>query len=77
VSRPWDDPEWRGETGRVDDVIRKYADDWRLDTSTTTAYLCGHPDMIEHGKAILRRAGWTKEAMREEVYFILKHGTGE
>jgi ferredoxin--NADP+ reductase len=77
VSRPWDDAEWRGETGRVDDVIRKYADSWNLDAKSTTAYLCGHPDMIEHGKAILRRAGWTKEALREEVYFILKHSAGE
>ena len=77
VSRPWDDPEWQGETGRVDDIIRKYADQWGLDTNTTTAYLCGHPDMIEHGKAILRRRGWKKEAMREEVYFIIKHGPEE
>jgi ferredoxin--NADP+ reductase len=77
VSRPWDDPEWEGETGRVDDVIRKYADEWNLDTNTTTAYLCGHPDMIEHGKAILKRAGWKKDALREEVYFIIKHGAAE
>ena len=35
-----------------------------------TAYICGHPEMIEHGKAILRRAGWPKDAMKEEVYFI-------
>ena len=36
VSRPWDDPEWQGETGRVDDIIRKYTDHWKLDTDTTT-----------------------------------------
>jgi ferredoxin--NADP+ reductase len=77
ISRPWDDPEWSGETGRVDDIIRKYTDLWSLDTSTTCAYLCGHPEMIEHGKSILKRRGWTKEALKEEVYFILKHGSGE
>ncbi len=77
VSRPWDDPEWTGETGRVDDLIRKYADQWGLDTSTTTAYLCGHPEMVEHGKAILRRRGWKKEALKEEVYFLPKHATTE
>jgi ferredoxin/flavodoxin---NADP+ reductase len=77
ISRPWDDPEWTGETGRVDDIIRKYTDLWSLDTSTTCAYLCGHPEMIEHGKAILKRRGWKKEALKEEVYFILKHGPGE
>jgi ferredoxin--NADP+ reductase len=73
ISRPWDDPTWTGETGRVDDIIRKYTDLWGLDTRTTTAYLCGHPEMIEHGKSILKRRGWTKDAVREEVYFILKH----
>ena len=77
VSRPWNDPEWSGETGRVDDIIRKYTDLWSLDTSTTCAYLCGHPDMIEHGKSILKRRGWKKEALKEEVYFILKHAAGE
>jgi ferredoxin--NADP+ reductase len=77
VSRPWDDPEWSGETGRVDDIIRKYTDLWSLETGTTCAYLCGHPEMIEHGKSILKRRGWKKEALKEEVYFILKHAAGE
>jgi ferredoxin--NADP+ reductase len=74
VSRPWDDPDWRGETGRVDDLIRKYTDQWQLDTDSTMAYLCGHPEMIDHGKAILRRRGWKKEALKEEVYFLPKKG---
>jgi len=74
VSRPWDDPGWSGETGRVDDVIRKYADRWELAPANTMGYLCGHPEMVEHGKAILRRAGWTKEALKEEVYFVKKSG---
>lgn len=69
VSRPWEDSGWTGETGRVDDVIRKYADQWALDAAHTTAYLCGHPEMIERGKAILRRHCWTKDAVKEELYF--------
>jgi ferredoxin--NADP+ reductase len=69
ISRPWDDPSWNGETGRVDDVIRKYADKWALEPGNTTAYLCGHPDMISHGKAILHRRRWSREALREESYF--------
>jgi ferredoxin/flavodoxin---NADP+ reductase len=69
ISRPWDDPGWRGETGRVEDVLRKYADQWSLDPRSTTAYLCGHPEMIQHGKDILHRHGWEKGAVREEVYF--------
>jgi ferredoxin/flavodoxin---NADP+ reductase len=72
VSRPWDDPEWQGETGRVDDVIRKYADQWGLRPDRAFAHLCGHPSMIEHGKAILGRAGWPKNRLKEESYFILK-----
>jgi ferredoxin--NADP+ reductase len=70
ISRAWEDPNWRGETGRVDDLIRKYADIWRLPSNSTTAYLCGHPEMIEHGKGILQRAGFAKENVREEVYWI-------
>src|SRR6266481_7965550 len=41
VSRPSEDPEWHGETGRVDDLIRKYADLWGLTPQSTTVYLCG------------------------------------
>ncbi len=72
VSRPWDDPDWTGETGRVDDVIRKYVDQWCLDPARAVAHLCGHPSMIEHGKAILARAGWPKSRLKEESYFVLK-----
>jgi ferredoxin--NADP+ reductase len=77
VSRPWEDPGWSKETGRVDDIIRKYSDLWSLDCATTSAYLCGHPEMVEHGKAILRRRGWTKDAMKEEIYFIPKPAAHE
>ena len=77
VSRPWDDPDWMRETGRVDDLIRKYGDQWSLQCETTTAYLCGHPEMVEHGKAILRRCGWKKEALKEEIYFLPKVASTE
>ena len=70
VSRPWDDPEWKGETGRVDDLIREYARVWGLKPRDTTAYLCGHPSMVEGGRGILFRAGWKKEAVQDEVYFV-------
>lgn len=71
VSRPWDHSEWAGETGRADDILRKYADQWGLDATNTVAYLCGHPDMIEHSKAILKRRGFVeKGSVKEEVYWI-------
>ncbi|MGB6198393.1 MAG: hypothetical protein WBF35_02475, partial [Candidatus Acidiferrales bacterium] len=59
-----------GEDGRVDDLIRKYADSWGLTPDNTSIYLCGHPTMIENSKGILRRRGWLKTQMKEEVYFI-------
>ena len=72
VSRPWEDRNWAGEVGRVDDLIRKYADLWELAPETTSAYLCGHPKMIENGGGILARRGWAKEHIKEEIYFVPK-----
>jgi ferredoxin/flavodoxin---NADP+ reductase len=70
VSRPWEDEKWTGEMGRVDDVMRKYSDLWGLDGTNSVGYLCGHPDMIENGKSILKRIGFTKQHLKEEVYWI-------
>jgi ferredoxin--NADP+ reductase len=70
ISRPWEDAAWKGEMGRVDDLVRKYSDSWGLAPQSTSVYLCGHPMMVETCKSILQRRGWQKEAMREEVYFI-------
>lgn len=70
VSRPWEDEKWKGETGRVDDLMRKYSDMWGLNGGNAVGYLCGHPDMIENGKGILRRIGFGKEVLKEEIYWI-------
>jgi ferredoxin/flavodoxin---NADP+ reductase len=70
ISRPWADAAWKGESGRVDDLVRKYTDLWGLRPETTTAYLCGHSSMCENGPGILQRAGWQKGSMFEEVHFI-------
>jgi hypothetical protein len=70
VSRPWEDTTWKGETGRVDDLVRKYTDSWGLAGDSTTAYLCGHPSMIENTKGILKRHGWEAGAIREEAFFV-------
>jgi ferredoxin/flavodoxin---NADP+ reductase len=69
ISRPWEDPEWKGEVGRVEDVLRKYIDELKLEPPRTTVYLCGHPQMIENGRGILRRRGFAKEAIRTELYW--------
>lgn len=76
VSRPWEDPNWKGEVGRVDDLIRKYTDSWGLTAETTSCYICGHPKMIENSHGILARRGWAKEHIKEEIYFVPKeHAT--
>jgi ferredoxin--NADP+ reductase len=70
VSRPWDDAAWPGETGRVDDLIRKYTDQWGLDGANSTGYICGHPQMIENAKGILKRIGFSREHLKEEIYWV-------
>jgi ferredoxin/flavodoxin---NADP+ reductase len=76
ISRPWEDSSWHGETGRVEDLVRKYADQWGLDSQNASAYLCGHPQMIENGKGILHRHGFPKTSLKEEVYWIPAKGPG-
>jgi NAD(P)H-flavin reductase len=70
ISRPWEDEKWEGEVGRVDDLIRKYADQWGCNGKNSIGYLCGHPEMVEHAKGILRRAGFEKENLKEEIYWV-------
>lgn len=70
ISRAWEDETWQGERGRVDDLLRKYVDEWRLTGEDTLAYLCGHPEMIAHSKSILRRKGFPKDAIREEICWV-------
>jgi ferredoxin--NADP+ reductase len=72
VSRPWEDPEWTGETGRAEDLLRKYLDKLGFDHTNAVGYACGHPDMIENSKGILARARFPKEHIREEKYFTIK-----
>lgn len=72
ISRPWEDKEWKGEVGRCEDILRKYTDQFGLQAEDTTAYLCGHPEMIEKTKGILQRRGFPPEAMREEQYWVQK-----
>jgi ferredoxin--NADP+ reductase len=70
VSRPWEDPAWSGETGRVDDLVRKYTDMWNLAPGNTKVYLCGHPSMIENTRGIVSRRGWGEDAIEAEAYFV-------
>ena len=72
VSRPWEDAEWKGMTGRCEDLLRKYSDEFEMFPDDTTVYLCGHPGMIENAKGIMKRRGFAPESLREEQYWVQK-----
>lgn len=69
VSRPAENPGWRGETGRVETLIGKTLDSLRWTSQDTIAYLCGHPGMIEQGRKILADRGFQETQVREEQYW--------
>lgn len=69
ISRPWKEPDWKGETGRVEDIVRKHADKLGFDHTNSIAYACGHPRMVKNVKDILARAGFQKDQIKEEEYF--------
>lgn len=71
VSRPWEDPEWTGEVGRVEDVLRKHLDRLGWDPGETAGYACGNPNMIETVHGILARAGFDPAHIHEELYYTL------
>jgi ferredoxin/flavodoxin---NADP+ reductase len=69
VSRPSANPGWQGETGRVETLIEKTLDSLQWTFQDTTAYLCGHPGMIDKGVQILRVRGFRKTEIRQEQYW--------
>lgn len=71
ISRPWNEPNWNGEIGRVEDIVRKYADQLGFSSSNSVAYVCGHPQMVENVKTVLTRARYLEHQFREEQYFAL------
>jgi ferredoxin--NADP+ reductase len=72
ISRPQDDKAWTGETGRVDDLVRKYTDLWNLTPDNSSVYLCGHPGMIENTLGIVKRRGWKDDTVKQEAFFTIR-----
>ena len=70
VSRPGEDTAWQGMRGRVNDLISNALARFGFDPAGTTGYLCGHPGMIEAGRGILRGAGFEKDSIREERFWV-------
>jgi len=77
INRPWEDAVWKGEIGRVEDVLRKCTDQWGLTGADTTAYLCGHPHMVELSMGILKRQGFSKLSMKKDVYAFSETALGK
>jgi ferredoxin--NADP+ reductase len=71
VSRPWTEPGWKGETGRIEDIMRKHADQLGFDHTNSVAYACGHPQMVANVKDMLARARFHKDQIKEEKFFSL------
>ncbi|WP_412061629.1 FAD-binding oxidoreductase [Rubrivirga sp. IMCC45206] len=71
VSRPWSDLDWAGETGRVEDVLRKHLDRLAWAPDAVAGYACGNPQMIETVRGILARARVDDAHVHEEKYFTV------
>jgi len=69
ISRPWLDPEWPGERGRVEDVVRKHADRLDLHPGSASAFICGNPQMIDNVTGALLRAGFDSASVHQEQYW--------
>lgn len=72
VSRPHEDPEWKGLTGRVHDLVLGHLEKFCCEPSSTAVYLCGHPGMIEAAKQMLIEAGFDPKDIHDEKYWIPK-----
>ena len=70
ISRIWLDVEWKGERGRAEDVVRKYQDAFGFRPANTTAYVCGNPNLVENVRGLLKRGGFPKESVREEMFWL-------
>ena len=68
ISRPDEEPNagWTGETGRVNNIVEKYAEKCGLTPQDTIVYACGHPGMIEDVKDRMIPKGYD---VREERFW--------
>lgn len=77
LSRPADNPDWHGLTGRVETVVADEMARHGLTAADTTAYLCGNPDMIAAVEAIATARGFPTEQIRKELYWPKGRVQGE
>ena len=60
----------RAYARQITEVLRKHLDNAGFTPANCTAYLCGHPQMIENGKGILLRRGFDRAQIQVEVYWM-------
>jgi ferredoxin/flavodoxin---NADP+ reductase len=69
VSRPNENPNWAGCTGRVETIVESQLDAHGLTPETATIYLCGNPEMISAVDEIATARGFPPEQIRKELYW--------
>jgi ferredoxin--NADP+ reductase len=71
VSRPADPASrgWGGETGHVDEVVRRLVGSGVVGATGTLAYLCGNPAVVGTMQATLTELGFPPDAIRAEEYW--------
>jgi ferredoxin/flavodoxin---NADP+ reductase len=69
ISRPNDNPNWSGCTGRVEAIVESQLDEHKLTPETATLYLCGNPEMISAVEEIAAARGFPPEQVRKELYW--------
>ena len=69
VSRPRENPNWTGCTGRVEAIVPQQLDELGLTADNTTLYLCGNPDMVSAVEEIAATRGFDPANVRKELYW--------
>ncbi len=69
VSRPLQNPSWRGLTGRVEAIVANQLDEHALTPESATLYLCGNPEMIVAVDECAQARGFDPEQIRKELYW--------
>ena len=57
LSRPGEEDQWKGEKGRVTDLIEKYIPE----NAPVDVYICGSPAMVESCEDLLKKKGISEE----------------
>jgi ferredoxin--NADP+ reductase len=69
ISRPQQNPDWTGCTGRVEAIFEGQLDAHGLTAENTTIYVCGNPEMITAVEEMAAVRGFAPEQVRKELYW--------